>query len=173
MHYTNFIPIKNDAKTIFSFQALNPWDALFFKLYETSVRNLLRNQVPEWSSRIVQCMCAYYLWPGEFMTFVGGDIVFLIFNFHFVAVYLICFYMWLSVLTSRNAAIYSDGDNIIIIIIYYYYFVFVLIFFFCLRLVFYVGYVGITLVALVFRWLLSPPSMLMENKGGGEERRRR
>ena len=32
-------------------------------------------------------------------------------------VYLICFYMWLRVHTSRNATIYSDGDNIIIIII--------------------------------------------------------
>ena len=31
-------------------------------------------------------------------------------------VYLICFYMWLRVLTSRKVAIYSDGDNIIIII---------------------------------------------------------
>ena len=48
---------------------------------------------------------------------VGGDIVFLIFNFHFVVVYLICFYMWLRVLTSRKVAIYSNGDNIIIIII--------------------------------------------------------
>ena len=41
----------------------------------------------------------------------------LIFNFHFVVVYLICFYMWLRVLTSRKVTIYSDGDNIIIIII--------------------------------------------------------
>ena len=32
-------------------------------------------------------------------------------------VYLICFYMWLRVLTSRKVAICSDGDNIIIIII--------------------------------------------------------
>ena len=38
-------------------------------------------------------------------------------NFHFVVGYLICFYMWLRVLTSRKVAIYSDGDNIIIIII--------------------------------------------------------
>ena len=49
--------------------------------------------------------------------YIGGDIVFLIFNFHFVVVYLICFYMWLRVLTSRKVAIYSDGDIIIIIII--------------------------------------------------------
>ena len=31
--------------------------------------------------------------------YVGGDIVFLIFNFHFVVVYLIYFYIWLRVLT--------------------------------------------------------------------------
>ena len=49
--------------------------------------------------------------------FVEGDIVFLISNFHFVVVYLICFYMWLRVLTSWKVTIYSDGDNIIIIII--------------------------------------------------------
>ena len=50
--------------------------------------------------------------------------------------------MWLRVLTSRKTAIYNDGDNIIIIIIG------VLgLSWFC------VGYVGITLVALVFRWL--------------------
>ena len=56
-------------------------------------------------------------------------------------VYLICFYMWLRVLTSRKTAIYSDGDNIIIIIIGF------------LGLSwFFVGYVGITLVALVFHW---------------------
>ena len=48
--------------------------------------------------------------------FVRGDIVFLIFNFYFVVVYLICFYMWLRVLTSRKVAIYSDGDITIIII---------------------------------------------------------
>ena len=47
----------------------------------------------------------------------GGYIVFFIFNFHFVVVYLICFYMWLHVLICRKVAIYSDGDNIIIIII--------------------------------------------------------
>ena len=41
----------------------------------------------------------------------------LIFNSHLVVIYLICFYMWLRVLTSRKVAIYSDGDNIIIIII--------------------------------------------------------
>ena len=32
-------------------------------------------------------------------------------------VYLICFYMWLRVFTSRKVAIYSDGYDIIIIII--------------------------------------------------------
>ena len=47
--------------------------------------------------------------------------------------------MWLRVLTSRKVAIYSDGDNIIIIIGF-------------LGFWFSVGYVGITLVALVFRW---------------------
>ena len=41
----------------------------------------------------------------------------LIFNFRFVVVHLICFYMWLHVLTSRKVAIYSDGDIITIIII--------------------------------------------------------
>ena len=44
--------------------------------------------------------------------------------------------MWLRVLTSRKVAIYSDGDNIIIIGF--------------LGFWFSVGYVGITLVALVF-----------------------
>ena len=43
--------------------------------------------------------------------------MFLMFNFHFVVVYLICFYMWLRVLTGRKVAIYSDGDDIIIIVI--------------------------------------------------------
>ena len=51
------------------------------------------------------------------VSYVGGDIMFLIFNFHFVVVYLIYFYMWLRVLTSRKVAIYSDEVNIIIIII--------------------------------------------------------
>ena len=64
----------------------------------------------------------------------------LIFDFHFVVVYLICFYMWLRLLTSRKVAIYSDGDIIIII-------GFLVLRWFC------VGYVGITLVALVLRWL--------------------
>ena len=68
----------------------------------------------------------------------------MIFKFHFVVVYLICFYMWLHVLTSRKVAIYSDGNNIIIIII-----------------IIIVGFLGfglalVMLVALVFRWLLSP-----------------
>ena len=40
-----------------------------------------------------------------------------VFNFHFVVVYLISFYMWLHVLRSRKVTIYSDWDNIIIIII--------------------------------------------------------
>ena len=39
----------------------------------------------------------------------------LLFNFNFVVVYLICFYMWLRVLTSWKVAIYSDGDVIIIV----------------------------------------------------------
>ena len=79
--------------------------------------------------------------------------MFLIFNFHFVVVYLICFYMWLRVLRSRKVAIYSDGDNIIIIII--------IIGFLVLRFKLvlrwlrwcFVGCIGISLVALVFRWL--------------------
>ena len=71
----------------------------------------------------------------------------LIFNFHFAVVYLICFYMWLRVLTSRKVAIYSNGDIFIIIVV---------IRFLGLSLFFYVGCVGISLVALVFRWLLSP-----------------
>ena len=49
--------------------------------------------------------------------------------------------MWLRVLTSRKFAIFSDGGFIIIII------GFLGLSWFC------VGYVGITLVALVFRWL--------------------
>ena len=59
-------------------------------------------------------------------------------------VYLICFYMWLHVLTSRKAAIYSDGDNIIIIIIII---IGVLVLKFKLVLRWF---------KLVFRWLLSP-----------------
>ena len=60
--------------------------------------------------------------------------------------------MWLRVLTSRKYAIYSDGDNIIIIIII------IIIGVFKFKLVlrwlcwYYVGCVGISLVALVFRW---------------------
>ncbi len=65
-------------------------------------------------------------------------LLFFLFNFHFVVVYLICFYMWMRVLTSRKVAIYSDVDNIIIIIVG----------FFGLMLVFYVGYVGISLVVI-------------------------
>ena len=65
--------------------------------------------------------------------------------------------MWLRVLTSRKVAIYSDGDNIIIII-------FIIIGFLGLRFKlvlrwlrwYFVGCIGISLVALVFRWLLSP-----------------
>ena len=53
--------------------------------------------------------------------------------------------MWLRVPTSRMDAIYSDGDIIIIIII-------IIIGVFRFKLRFCVGYVGITLVALVFRW---------------------
>ena len=67
-------------------------------------------------------------------------------------VYLICFYMWLRVLTSRKVAIYSDGDNIIIIII-----IIIIMFGLRFKLVllvllwlrwYYVGCVGISLVAL-------------------------
>ena len=71
-------------------------------------------------------------------------------------VYLICFYMWLRVLTSRKAAIYSNGNNIIniIIIIGFLGLKFKLV----LRWLrwYFVGSIGISLVALVFRWLLSP-----------------
>ena len=86
---------------------------------------------------------------------IGGDIVFLIFNFHFVVVYLICFYMWLHVLRSRKIAIYSDGDNIIIIIITGFLGLRFKLILSWLRWYF-VGCIGISLVALVFRWLLSP-----------------
>ena len=65
--------------------------------------------------------------------------MFLIFNFHFVVVYLICFYMWLRVLRSRKASFYSDGDNIIIIIIIG----FLGLSWFC------VGYVGCVCISLV------------------------
>ena len=58
-----------------------------------------------------------FLSQSPILPFVEGYIVFLICNFHFVVVYLICFYMWLRVLISRKVAIYSDGDNIIIIIV--------------------------------------------------------
>ena len=61
--------------------------------------------------------------------------------------------MWLRVLTNRNVAIYSDGDNIIIIIGFL-----GLTFKLVLRWLrwYFVGCIGISLVALVFRWLLSP-----------------
>ena len=85
----------------------------------------------------------------------------LIFNFHFVVVYLICFYMWLRVLTSRKVAIYSDGDNIIIVIIII--IIIIVVGFLGLRFKlvlsvllwlrwYYVGCVGISLAALVFPW---------------------
>ena len=72
-------------------------------------------------------------------------------------VYLICFSMWLRVLTSRKVAFFSDGDNIIIIII-------IIIGFLGLRFKlvlrwlrwYFVSCIGISLVALVFHWLLSP-----------------
>ena len=51
--------------------------------------------------------------------------------------------MWLRFLTSRKVAIYSNGDIIIIII------GFLGLSWFCW---YYVGCVGITLVALVFHW---------------------
>ena len=66
----------------------------------------------------------------------------LIFNFHFVVVYLICFYIWLRVLTSRKVAIHSNGDNINIFIIIGF-----------LGFWFSVGFVGITLAVLVLRCL--------------------
>ena len=53
--------------------------------------------------------------------------------------------MGLRVLTSRKVAIYSDGDNIVIIII-------IIIIGFLGLSWFCVGYVGISLVALVFCW---------------------
>ena len=67
--------------------------------------------------------------------------------------------MWLRVDRSRNVAIYSDGDNIIIIII-----IIIIIGFLCLRFKlvlrwlrwYFVGCIGVSLVALVVRWLLSP-----------------
>ena len=55
--------------------------------------------------------------------------------------------MWLRVFTNRKVAIYSDGDNIIIIIIIG--FLVKSLSLFCW---YYFGCVGITLVALVFRW---------------------
>ena len=72
----------------------------------------------------------------------------LIFNFHFLVVYLICFYMWLRVLTSRKVAIYRDGDIIIIFIEFSG--LGWLLHWLCL---YYIGWVGITLVVLVWRWL--------------------
>ena len=52
------------------------------------------------------------------MAYVGGDIVFLIFNFHFCSgIFNLFFYIWLRVLNSRNVTIYSDGDNIMIIFV--------------------------------------------------------
>ena len=62
--------------------------------------------------------------------------------------------MWLRVLRSRNVTIYSNGDNVIIIIIGFLGLRFKLV----LRWLrwYFVGCIGISLVALVFRWLLSP-----------------
>ena len=68
----------------------------------------------------------------------------MIFNFHFVEVYLIYFYMWLRVLRNRKVAIYSDGDNIIIIIIGVFRFKLVLRWFCWYN----VGCVGISLVVI-------------------------
>ena len=67
-------------------------------------------------------------------------------------VYLICFYMWLRVLTSRKVAIYSDGDIIIIIIIIIGFLVYGLSWFLRWLCWYCIGSVDITLVALVFRW---------------------
>ena len=64
-------------------------------------------------------------------------------------VYLICYYMWLRVLTSRKVTIYSDGDNIIIIIIIVVGFLVYGLSWFCW---YYVGSVGNSLVVLVNRW---------------------
>ena len=63
--------------------------------------------------------------------------------------------MWLRVLTSRKVAIYSNGDNIIIIIIIGF---LGLRFKLVLRWLcwYFIGCIGISLVALVFRWFLSP-----------------
>ena len=59
--------------------------------------------------------------------------------------------MWLRVLTSRKVTIYSDGDSIIIIII-----IIIGVFRFMLVLCwlhwYFIGSIGILLVALVFRW---------------------
>ena len=62
--------------------------------------------------------------------------------------------MWLRVLTNRKFAIYSDGDIIIIIIIRFLglrWFKLVLFVLHWLRW-YYIGCVGIALVALVIRW---------------------
>ena len=75
--------------------------------------------------------------------------------------------MWLRILTGRKVAIYSNGDNIIIIIIIIIInnnIIVIIIVFLGLRfklvlrwLRWYLdGCIGISLVALVFRWLLSP-----------------
>ena len=63
--------------------------------------------------------------------------------------------MWLRVLTSRKVTIYSDGDKIIIIIIIGFLDLRFNLVFRWLRWYF-VGCIGISLVALVFSWLLSP-----------------
>ena len=85
----------------------------------------------------------------QYLNFVGGDVVFLIFNFHFVVVYLICFHVWLRVLRSWKVVIYSDGDNIIIIIIIIIVVVVVVVGFLVYGLSwFYVGCVGISLVVI-------------------------
>ena len=70
-------------------------------------------------------------------------------------VYLICFYMWLRVLTSRKVAIYSDEDIIIIIIIVVMRFLGLSLFFFTLVMLvlhwlrwYFIGSIGISLVVI-------------------------
>ena len=67
--------------------------------------NLYYHSQPRVDLRVI-AMKGYSILPRPYhqtqFYMVGGDIMFLIFNFHFVVVYLICFYMWLHVLRKSE-----------------------------------------------------------------------
>ena len=87
-------------------------------LYELTWRLILLAACSRICYRDSAWACVFTIrYPSKTNWYLSEVILVLIFNFHFLVVYLICFDMWLRVLISRKIAIYSDGDNIIIIII--------------------------------------------------------